>query len=90
MGKFGAGFWESEFVNHIVVGALMFAFGALVTFSAASAVQYWALSRQVPAVYNPVAEKSLMRPPFEYRKRSSDCESPLWPQAGVPSKLKQQ
>jgi len=77
-------------VNHIVVGALMFAFGALITFSAASAVQYWAISRQVPADYNPVAEKSLVRAPFEYRKRSSDCEAPLWPQAGVPSKLKQQ
>jgi len=32
----------------------MFAFGSLVTFSAASAVQYWALSRQVPAAsYSP-------------------------------------
>jgi len=43
----------------------------------------------VPAAYNPVAEKSLVRAPFD-GKRSSDCESPLWPQAGVPSKLKQQ
>ena len=86
----GLGFGEAGLVNHIVVGALMFAFGALVTFSAACAVQDLALSRQVPAAYNPVAEKSLVRAPFEYRKRSSDCESPLWPQAGVPSKLKQQ
>ena len=77
-------------MNHIVVGALMFAVGALITFSAASAVQYWAISRQPPAEYNPVAEHSLVRAPFEYRKRSSDCQPPLWPQAGVPSKLKQQ
>jgi hypothetical protein len=90
LGKFGAGFWESEFVNHIVVGALMFAFGALVTFSAASAVQYWALSRQAPADYSPVVDNSLVRRPFEYRKRSSDCEPSIWPQAGVPSKLRQQ
>ena len=90
MGKLGPDFGNREFVNHIVVGALMFAFGALVTFSAASAVQNWALSRQVPPAYNPILEKSLVRAPFEYRKRSSDCEPSLWPQAGVPSKLRQQ
>ena len=77
-------------MNHVVVGALMFAFGVLVTFSAATAVQYWAISRQAPADYNPVMENSLVRPPFEYRKRSSDCQTPLWPQAGLPSKVKQQ
>jgi hypothetical protein len=77
-------------VNHIVVGALMFAFGVLVTFGAATAVQYWAISRQPPADYSEVVDRGLVRPPFEYRKRSSDCEPPLWPQAGVPSKLKQQ
>ena len=77
-------------MNHIVIGALIFAFGALVTFSAATAVQYRAISRQTPADYSPMVDKGLVRPPFEYRKRSSDCEPPLWPQAGVPSTLKQQ
>ena len=77
-------------MNHIVVGALMFAFGALVTFSAASAVQYWALSRQAPADYSPVVDHALVRAPSEYRKRSSDCEPSTWPQAGIPSKLRQQ
>jgi hypothetical protein len=65
----------------------MFAFGALVTFSAATAVQYWAISRQPPADYSPAMDQALVRAPFEYRKRSSDCQPPLWPQAGV-SKLK--
>jgi hypothetical protein len=68
----------------------MFAFGALVTFSAASAVQYWALSRQAPADYSPVVDHALVRAPSEYRKRSSDCEPSTWPQAGIPSKLRQQ
>jgi len=77
-------------VNHVVGGALMFAFGALVTFSAASAVQYWAMSRRPPADYSPVVDHALVRAPFEYRKRSSDCEPSIWPQAGVPSKLRQQ
>jgi hypothetical protein len=57
---------EAGFVNHIVVGALMFAFGALVTFSAASAVQYWALSQQVLTASNsPVVDRGLTRAPFE-------------------------
>ena len=77
-------------MNHIVVGALMFVFGGLFTFSAASAVQYWAISRQAPTDYSPVVDRALVRAPFEYRKRSSDCEPSIWPQAGVPSKLKQQ
>jgi hypothetical protein len=71
-------------VNHIVTGALMFAFGAVVTFSAASAVQIWALSRQSPADYNPAVERAIARPAYEYRKRSSDCQTPMWPQAGLP------
>jgi hypothetical protein len=73
-------------VNHIVVGALMFVFGALVTFSAATAVQYWAITRQ-PQVdsYNPEVERTLARPAFEYRKRSADCQTPMWPQAGLPA-----
>ena len=74
-------------MNHIVVGALMFAFGAFVTFSAASAVQYWATSRQAQADYNPTLDRSLVRPAYEYRKRSSDCQTPLWPQTGTPSKI---
>jgi hypothetical protein len=71
-------------VNHIVVGALMFAFGAVITFSAASAVQIWAMSRQQSHDYNPMIDRGLVRPAFEYRKRSSDCQTPLWPQAGLP------
>ena len=73
-------------MNHIVVGALMFAFGALVTFSAATAVQYWALSQQPPQEsYNPTVDRIVARPAYEYRKRSSDCQTPLWPQAGLPT-----
>ena len=71
-------------MNHIAVGALMFAFGALFTFSAASAVQYWALSRQPQTEYDPHQDRGLIRPAFEARKRSSECETPLWPQAGLP------
>jgi hypothetical protein len=62
----------------------MFAFGALVTFSAASAVQIWATSRQHVADYNPTVDRIVTRPAYEYRKRSSDCQTPLWPQAGLP------
>ena len=72
-------------MNHFVVGALMLAFGALVTFTAASAVQIWAVSRQPQAEYDPHLDRSLIRPAFEYRKRSADCQTPLWPQAGLPS-----
>ncbi len=73
-------------MNHIVVGALMLAFGALVTFSAASAVQIWAISRQPQAEYDPHVDRILPRPAYESRKRSSDCQTPLWPQAVLPSK----
>jgi hypothetical protein len=73
-------------VNHAVIGALMFAFGALITFTAASAVQIWAMSRQPEADYNPVVDRVVTRPAYEYRKRSSDCQTPLWPQAGLPSR----
>jgi hypothetical protein len=64
----------------------MFAFGALITFSAASAVQIWATSRQHVADYNPAADRIVTRPVYEYRKRSSDCQTPMWPQAGLPAK----
>jgi len=73
-------------VNHAVVGALMFAFGALVTFTAASAVQIWAISRQPAADYNPTVDRVVTRPAYEYRKRSSDCQVPMWPQAGLPAR----
>jgi len=62
----------------------MFAFGALVTFTAASAVQMWATSRQPEADYNPAVDRIVARPAYEYRKRSSDCQTPMWPQAGLP------
>ena len=78
-------------MNHIVVGVLMLVFGALVTFSAATAVQYWAVARQ-PQVdsYNPVLERTLGRPAYDYRKRSADCQTPMWPQAGLPSNVNYQ
>jgi hypothetical protein len=75
-------------VNHIAVGALLFAFGALFTFSAASAVQYWALSQQTQTEFDPQADRGLVRPAYESRKRSNDCQTPLWPQAGLPSPAK--
>ena len=72
-------------MNHFVVGALMVAFGALVTFSAASALQIWAMSRQPQVEYDPHLDRSLIRPAIEYRKRSADCQTPPLPQAGLPS-----
>jgi hypothetical protein len=75
-------------VNHIVVGALMLAVGALLTFGAASAVQIWAISRQPQAEYNPHLDSIASRPPVEYRKRSSDCQTPLGPQTGMPTNAK--
>ena len=73
-------------MNHIVVGALMLVFGALVTFTAATAVQYWAIARQPQFVdsYNPALDRSLGRPALENRKRAADCQTPPCPQAGLP------
>lgn len=73
-------------MNHIVVGVLMLVFGTLVTFAAATAVQYWALAGQPQAVdsYNPALERTLGRPAFENRRRAADCQTPPCPQAGLP------
>lgn len=68
-------------MNHVLVGALMFVFGVAFTFGAATAVQAWHMSRQAPADQGPVIDTALLRPAFEYRRRSNDCApGSLWPQ----------
>jgi hypothetical protein len=67
-------------VNHVLVGALMFVFGVAFTFGTATAVQYWHMARQAPADQGPVIDQALLRPAFDYRRRSNDCAPSLWPQ----------
>lgn len=80
-----AALWEGPFawgvwVNHILVGALMFVFGVAFTFGAATAVQAWHQSRQAPADQGPVIDTALLRPAFDHRRRSNDCAPSIWPQ----------
>lgn len=67
-------------MNHIVVGALMFVFGVLATFGAATGVQVWHQTHSPPPDNGPVIDTSLLHPAYDQRRRSNDCAPPLWPQ----------
>jgi hypothetical protein len=72
-----------------MVGALMFVFGVLFTFGAATGVQYWHQTHQPPADTGPVIDTALLRPGFDHRRRSNDCAPPLWPQPVNATALRQ-
>ena len=80
-------------VNHVLAGALMFVFGVLFTFGAATAVQSWHQAHQPPQDNGPVIDQALLRPAFDYRKRYSakgDCEPTTpWPEPVNTSSLRQ-